>query len=136
MTATTSTVALRAAQRRDGAPGSTGWTAGSVTRWRASQKPPTAPRVIPVRKPTGGATSVASRVTSGGPTTNTTSSTTASRAKAVCRRSGSASASAHRARTSEPMLGPLAPHSAASTNQVHSGAPAVTAATKATPETR
>ena len=89
-----------------------------------------------MRKPTGGAMSVASSVTRGGPTTKTTSSTTASSANAVCRRAGSSSASAQRARTSEPMLGPLAPVRAASTNQLHRGPSATTTLTKAMPETR
>ena len=100
---------------------STGCTGGSVRRCAASQNPPTAPSTTPVRKPTGGAISVASRVTSGGPRTKTTSSTTASKANAVCRAAGSRTAD-HRARTSEPMFGPLAPAAAASRNQLHARA--------------
>ena len=104
-----------------------------MSRWPASQSPPATPNAMPVRKPTGGASSVASSVTSGGPSTKTTSSATASKAKAVCRLSRSSSA-AQRARTIEPMLGAAAPVSAASRNQLHRGAPALTATTKATPD--
>ena len=89
--------------------------------------------MIAVRKPTGGDTAVARKVTSGGPVTNTTSSTTDSKANAVCRCTGSSSTPAHRARTIEPMLGPLAPVRAARTSQVQIGVPSSTATTKPTP---
>jgi len=101
----------------------------------ASHIAPVKPMTTPVRKPTGGLINVARNVTSGGPTTNTTSSTTDSKAKAVCRASASR-ASAQRARTIEPMFGPQAPVNPARTNQVHCGAPRTTAATNATPNTR
>jgi hypothetical protein len=96
---------------------------------------PVKPITTPVRKPTGGLTRVARKVTSGGPTTKTTSSTTDSNAKAVCRASASR-ASAQRARTIEPMFGPQAPVSPARRNQLHCGAPRTTAATNANPKTR
>ena len=96
---------------------------------------PPKPMKTPVRKPTGGLISVARKVTSGGPTTKTTSSTTDSNAKAVCRRSLS-SACAQRARTIAPMFGPQRPHSPARTNHDQVGASRTTAATNATPKTR
>jgi hypothetical protein len=97
--------------------------------------PPQNPMTTPVRNPTGGLTRVANRVTSGGPMTKTTSSTTDSKAKAVCRRSAS-SACAQRARTIDPTFGPQAPVSPESRNHVHVGAPVTTAATNAVPLNR
>ena len=97
--------------------------------------PPVNPMTTPVRKPTGGLINVARKVTSGGPTTKTTSSTTDSKANAVCRPSAS-SAFAHRARTRAPTFGPNPPVSPARTNHDQVGAPSTTAATKPTPVSR
>ena len=82
----------RAAQRRRPARGAVVGRRARAARSRAAADSHIAAdrsrSTTPVRKPTGGSISVARKVTSGGPTTKTTSSTTDSKANAVCRRLG------------------------------------------------
>ena len=56
---------------------------GSVLRWAASSSAPTSPTTPPAASPRAGWTEVARNVASTGPTMKTTSSSTASQAKAV-----------------------------------------------------
>ena len=72
---------------------------------------------------------MASSVATGGPATNTTSSTTDSNANAVRTSLGSSSTCAHRARASEPKLGTSASPIANERNHVHTGASSSTSAT-------
>ena len=86
---------------------------GSVRRWAANARVPIRPLTAAVVRPATGCQDVARIVTSTGPTTKTTSSSTASSAKAVCTSAGRSSRCAHRVRTLAPTWGSDAPARAA-----------------------
>ncbi len=118
-----------------------GWTesfgagTGSVRRSAASARPPVSAKTTAAISPAAGLTPIARNVTSGGPVTNTTSSTTDSNANAVCRAAPAGSTAAHRARTSDPNCG-TAPLTTAARNHVQTGASVRTATINpATPTT-
>ena len=84
-----------------------------MRRWLTSTAVPRTVATIAQVRPASGWTVVASTVTSAGPRMNTVSSTTASKAKAVCRPALSGTRCDQRARTHEPICGIAAPDSAA-----------------------
>ena len=74
-----------------------------------------------------GAMATARAVASGGPTTNATSSSIDSKAKAVVSSEESEAMPAQRARTMAPRFGPVSPATVASASHDHTGVPARTA---------
>src|SRR6201999_3693387 len=101
---------------------------GSVDRWATNHSTPATHSTVATSSPANGRTSVASTVTTAGPSTNTTSSATDSNENAVCSCGLSASRLLHRARTIEPSDGIVAPLTMAGMNKVQTGACRTTAA--------
>lgn len=108
----------------------TGASGGCVPTCASRATPPTSPMPRPTTTPAAGCTSVASSVTTGGATTKAASSATDSTEYAVCRRAGSEVVALQRERTAEPMSITETPATTASANQVQTGAPSSTAATR------
>ena len=103
---------------------------GSVARSGASSRVPITSSTMLAPMAPHVTSEMASSVASGGPATNTTSSTTDSNANAVRTSFGSSSTCAHRARASDPKLGTSASPIANETNHVHTGASISTSTTK------
>ena len=98
-----------------------GWAGGSVARWAARKSVPLTPARMAAVRPATGSQAVASTVTRIGPTMNTASSTTDSRAYAVCTCRGSSSTCDQRARTQVPTGGSISPATTASAKTVQRG---------------
>ena len=99
-----------------------GTRGGSVPRWAASTKAPTRPTTPPAASPSAGWIAVARKVASTGPTMKTTSSSTASQAKAVFSSGVPRSRWLQRARTAAPAEEKPRPTPTAVSNVTASGA--------------
>ena len=86
---------------------------GSVDFWLTSTVVPATVAMMAQESPARGWTIVARATTRAGPTMNTVSSTTASKANAVCRSRLSSTRCDHRARIEDPICGSAAPATAA-----------------------
>ena len=92
-----------------------------MPRWAARASDPMSPQTAPVARPSAGWIEVARNVASTGPTMKTTSSTTASQAKAVLSRVVPRSRCVHRARTQAPAEEKPSPTPAAAARVLASG---------------
>src|SRR4029079_5283961 len=110
MNSTANTTRRSGNENGDGPPWTTaGAGAGSVVRWTRNSVQPTTRMTTVASIAVGGPWTIASQVTSGGPRTKIHSSRTDSSENAVRSAGVPDSAAAHRARTSAPTLGNVAP---------------------------
>ena len=105
-----------------------GWPGGSVARCDARKSVPLTPARMAAASPATGSHAVARAVTRIGPVMNTASSTTDSRAYAVCTSRGSSSTYDQRARTHVPTGGSISPATIARAKTLHRGHSPCTAA--------